>query len=113
MQNLIVVVLSLVFTTGCATGVTGNTRLTLDPKSNECQVSEVRPTVFSTLAISVCWDAEQRAIGMVGGPGKAAIAIPLEVIGSLSAIVGPVLGAILLGSEVQSLKPETTIVVGP
>ena len=63
----------------------------LQPKANECQITEVRASGLSTLVSGICWDAEGRVIGMAGAGGKPAISVPLDVLQSAAYVLGPYL----------------------
>ena len=78
----LVVVLGL---SGCATTTQ---YVSLKVTENSCQVTEVKPSGFSTLAFAVCWDQDKKPIGMTGGGGRPVIDVPLAVLG-----VGGMVGA--------------------
>lgn len=83
----------LLVLSGCAGQTTRE--IALSPQPNHCQVTEVRPTLFSTLTIGVCWDESGKAMGLAGVDGAAAVSVPLAILGA-----GASLGsAYLLGSQ--------------
>jgi hypothetical protein len=57
-----------------------------------CQVTEVRPSVFSTVSYVVCWDQEGKEIGMTGGSGTAIADATMTAV--LAAAIGAGTGAI-------------------
>jgi hypothetical protein len=72
---------------GCAAG-TKMLHYDLNVKANGCQVTESRPSMFSTSTATVCWDGDGRAIGFFGGPGEPTIAVPLALIGAGGTMIG-------------------------
>jgi len=81
---------------GCGIKVT-QVQFALDPKPNHCQVTEIRASGLSTLISGVCWDKDAKVIGMAGAGGKPAISVPLDLAQSASYVIGPSLGAWILG----------------
>ncbi len=72
----------------------------MHPEANACQITEVRPTSFSTLTLGICWDEAGQPIGMVGAGGLPSASVPLSILGA-GAMVG---GAYVLGNQVNGLK---------
>ena len=85
---------------GC--GITTQ-HVSLKVTENSCQVTEVKPSGFSTLAFAVCWDQDKRPIGMTGAGGRPVIDVPLAVLG-----VGGMVGAgVLIGNGLG--KQQVTV----
>lgn len=74
-------------------------RYPLTPRANDCQITEIRASVLSTVVMAVCWDATGRALGMAGTGGMPAAQVPLTILGAASAVAGPVAGATILGGD--------------
>ena len=83
------------------------TRVALSPGPNECQITESR-TALSTITVSVCWDAKTQALGMAGGSGMPATAVPLSILQSGATVTGAGImgGAIKSGlKSIESVTP--------
>lgn len=95
----LVVVLGL---SGCATTTQ---YVPLKVTENSCQVTEVKPSGFSTLTIAVCWDQDKKPIGMTGAGGRPVVDVPLAVLG-VGGMVGA--GALIgngLGKQQVTVSP--------
>ncbi len=97
------IIILLLLLAGCATITTERVALEASPQS--CQVSEVRPSMLSTLVVGVCWDKDGEVIGMTGASGTPSAQIPLTA-AQVGAIV---VGGALIG---RGLKDASNISVG-
>jgi hypothetical protein len=77
---------AIMLLTGCA-GVQ-TLHYALLPQANGCQVTETRPSMFSTTTATVCWDANSKPIGFAAAPGSPTVAVPLAVLSAGSTMVG-------------------------
>jgi len=102
MRKLIILVAFL------ATACTGTTteRIVVQPEANACQITEIRPTSFSTLTLGICWDHAGRPLGMVGAGGLPSASVPLSILRAGALVGGMVGGAAVLGSQVNGLAIE-------
>ncbi len=92
------IILLAVFLASC-TGATTE-RVVVEPAPNSCQVTEVRPTSFSTLVLGICWDQAGEPIGMVGAGGQPVASVALTIVGA-GAMVG---SAYMVGGALSGLK---------
>jgi hypothetical protein len=82
--------------TGCS--ATRSMTIPLETQPGACRVEEVRPSVLSTVAYTVCWDSKGRVLGMVGGTttgalaGAAGVAEPIALLGG-AGIIGATVGS--------------------
>lgn len=84
----------LIFLAGCAT--TNVVHVPLEPRPNHVQVTEVRPSWFSTHVVGVVYDGEGRIAGVTGSGGRAIVTVPLSILGA-GATLG---GAYILGNSI-------------
>ena len=82
------------------------TRVALSPGPNECQITESR-TALSTITVSVCWDAKTQALGMAGGSGMPATAVPLSILQSGATVTGAGLMGEAIKSGLKSIESVT------
>jgi len=78
------------FSGGCASVHSQQVAFNKEPGS--CQITEVRPTVLSTLSYVVCWDDKGEEIGMTGGTGTSIAEVTATA--AIAAAVGAGSGAI-------------------
>lgn len=102
LKTIVAAILAGTFLTGCAAGVT-HMRYSLEPRPNECQSTESRPTWQSNIVSTVCWDAQGNPIGMGSAPGTSTAAVATSLIGSTAtaaAGASTIVGATILGKDV-------------
>lgn len=69
----------------------------LEPIPNYIQVTEVRPSWFSTHTVGVVYDEDGKIVGVTGSGGRAVIDIPLSVLGASATVTG----AVILGRGIE------------
>jgi len=101
--------LPLMLLTGCASVRHVSYSLTVKP--NGCQVTETRPSMFSTATATVCWDSNGQAIGFSGQSGQPTITVPLSILsaGAMVGSAGVISYGIIKGTQnLQSITGNVT-----
>ena len=98
----------MLLASGCAS--TRQLHVPLEPKSNDCQIVEARPSALATVAYAACWGKDTNMpVAVVGGQGIPAGRAMLDA-GTAVSIAG---GGVFIGSRLPSLSPKINLPKAP